>query len=464
MGATVAWRLAKCGAGAVTTVVVLAAAVAMTGCTRPSAGAAGSDSVPALPEAHAPDEADELSTLRQHGLSVTFDEPVHAGQYVGGDHWVVGPVRLVATTPAWDGDRHGAMVNPVSGADQGYHRLVDGYDARLNTAAQLPVTLEPGASLVVTSGWLRGDPGAPATSWPLKDLPRPALRSAAVITVVDEPPAPDAFRPAWAEGPKQEHRLTDVRWDRLLRLAAPEPPDAAPAWSELEARTQRPWIDHKPSWTGYYLHPSENMPNYGADIGAQLNETILALQLDVPHEVKRPTLINTVQIGIDLHGATRSALRARRHDDGFAWHGESGGGIGSGRKWPVLFAGLMLDNRAMLAVGHDAPPRFFSEDCSTYTAEGTGREVRPAGKASWADGHCVHGVTGRPVDDAYRRCCTSAQWSGAALGARLLGLADEWDHDAFFDYVDWYMGVDAEPGSPERASSPFVERMWDDHR
>lgn len=463
MGPAAASPLVTRVAGAVATLVVLA--VAVPGSAGPSVGAAGSNSVPAIPAAHAPDEADELSTLRQHGLSATFAEPLRSGRYVGGDHWVVGPVTLVATSPAWDGDRHGAMVNPASGAEQGYHRLVDGYAPELNAAAHLPVTLEPGASLVITSGWLRGDPGAPATSWPLEDLPRPALRSAAVITVVDEPPAADAFRPAWAEGPKEGYRLADVRWNRLLRLPAPEPPDvAAPAWSELEARTQRPWLDHKPSWTGYYLHPSENMPNYGADIAAQLNETILALQLDAPHDIKRSTLINTVQIGIDLHGATRSAQRAQRHDDGFAWHGESGGGIGSGRKWPVLFAGLMLDDRAMLAVGRDAPPRFFPEDCSTHLAEGTGREVRPAGEASWADGHCVHGVTGRPVDDAYRRCCTSAQWSGAALGARLLGLEDEWNHDVFFDYVDWYVGVDTEPGSPERASSPFVERMWDDHR
>ena len=37
--------------------------------------------------------------LHQYGITWTFDRPVKAGQFVTGDWWVEGPVRIVKITP-----------------------------------------------------------------------------------------------------------------------------------------------------------------------------------------------------------------------------------------------------------------------------------------------------------------------------------------------------------------------------
>src|SRR5690554_5855655 len=38
--------------------------------------------------------------LSQYGITWTFDQPVKSGQFITGDWWVVGPVKIINITPA----------------------------------------------------------------------------------------------------------------------------------------------------------------------------------------------------------------------------------------------------------------------------------------------------------------------------------------------------------------------------
>jgi hypothetical protein len=102
-----------------------------------------------------------------------------------------------------------------------------------------------------------------------------------------------------------------------------------------------------------------------------------------------------------------------------------GGGITSGRKWPLLFTGLMLDDPSF------TPPRHtsvFHEDTQTsYGQEwygqralwqmvmhhGTREPYQEKPPAQWDDWD-------RTSED-YRVCCTVRAWVGEGLAALLMG-------------------------------------------
>jgi hypothetical protein len=46
------------------------------------------------------------------------------------------------------------------------------------------------------------------------------------------------------------------------------------------------------------------------------------------------------------------------------------------------------------------------------------------------------------ASESYRRCCTSVEWPGQTLAARLMRAEKHWNHDPYFDYVDRWMTED----------------------
>jgi hypothetical protein len=391
--------------------------------------------------------------LERHGITWQFRGQHVVGTFLNGDPWVVGPVDVVAITPACvelDGRvRHGSMVDPDPATmRQGYDSAMFGdeqrerYDAQRNVAfgisAAKPLHLEPTSSLV--SVQCRADPKQ-----------APSLQTAAVLTVVATPPAPDAFRPPYVKGDKTiRHRGIHLDLHKLPRLLPPvDPPTIAAVLPNFE----RLWLDHFPEWPVRYSHPLDNMPDYGRDRAALVGTGALLLLLDHGLDEKRELAVRLVQIGIDLHGALRSGCR---------WQGV--GGHGSGRKMPILLAGYLLADERMLAIGRDFVSQrreggigtFFAEDGQTFY-------VRETSPGVWNDGYGGYGRehdglaewgfshTDQPKDDnaawqgkdanSYRLCCTANGWVGQALTMRILGLREAWNHPAFFDYMDRYMQV-----------------------
>lgn len=409
------------------------------------------------------DRGSKLAAVDRFGITWTFDQPSTCGRFVNGDWWVTGPVHIVEISPASgvaDGRvRHGSMIDPdPRSATQGYDSAMFGsdggsrFDAEANVAMGVdrahPLRLEPGMSLVSTIS--HPQPGQ-----------LPQLETCAILTCLQTPPAADAFRPPYCGKNKQ------VRWHAgqldLSRLARLQPVAGAPTPEELAQRFERPWLDHIAGWTGRYLHPRLNMPDYGREMADLVSVAALTLQLDYDDGQKRPLVLALVQLGIDLFGVVDSGGRFL-----------ADGGSGGGRKFPILFAGTVLHDREMLSLARDQRSA-FAEDVQTFYVQQTAPGVwnggygnygpEDEGLPEWSNRHGDDASTDRKAwtSDPYRRCCTANVWHGFVLATRIMGLRDDWGNDALFDYVDRYLQIEA-PGSWMRSFHPFCERMWDRYR
>ena len=409
------------------------------------------------------------SSISQHGITFQFAQPVEAGQFVNGDWFVVGPVTLTGMSPpsvAQNGRvMHGAMVDPdPSSQAQGYDSTLfdpGSYSNARNFAwylsPQNPRQLQPNQTLIKAVSNL--DPNL-----------QPALDTCAILTVVDVVPPEGSFRPAYAGADHAvRHDVHQIDWGVLRSLAAaPGMPDLAATIAQFE----RPWLDHAPGWATRFLHPVQNMPDYGRDLAAAYNEAALMCHTAGDLALRQQLAIRLVQIGIDFHGNV---------EGGAFWAGV--GGHGSGRKLPILFAGALLGDVDMLRVGVDyvsgrnldgSWATFFGEDCQTFYVQQTGPS-----EINWGHGGYQGSHLGMPEfgfshthypenDDAtwtgnsYRQCCTANGWIGAVLCARIMGLVDAWNHPALFDYTDRYAAL--EPAGWTRSWSPWVGAMWDLYR
>jgi hypothetical protein len=209
------------------------------------------------------------------------------------------------------------------------------------------------------------------------------------------------------------------------------------------------------------------MPNYGREHARLVSIASLMVMLDVPRERKEKLTIGLIQHGIDLYGTAMA---------GGYWN--EGGGHSSGRKWPILFTGIMLNRPEMWNLPETA---VFQEDAQTYYGKGWfgqtvlwqmimhhGRrepyeEKTPENWEQWDK-----------TSESYRICCTSSAWVGTALAARYLKAVKIWGHDAFFDYEDRWMRKDdpyvkargnhPRPKAETTAVDPFVTEMWNAYR
>ncbi|MBN1497721.1 MAG: hypothetical protein JXA07_13180 [Spirochaetes bacterium] len=443
--------------------------------------AASMETVPPAP----PEGAFQLS---QFGITWFFaDTPGQYGRFANGDHWVVGPVSIIYIAPLsfksrWKRVWNGSMVNPSprSGMDQGYDSAMYGqygpaYDPSLNAgfpdeeylSADNPLVLQPGSSLVSTIS--APEPGA-----------RSQLESAAILTVLDTAPPDGSFRPPYCGSDKTAcFNESDLQTGLLANLgssAIAEVPDM----TAIERYFERPWIDHVPGWVGGCVHPVSNMPNYGREIASQVGEGALMLHLDFSLEEKRTLLIRYVQLGIDLYGIVM---------DGGEENWPPNGGHASGRKWPIMFAGLMLNDPDMAGIGlrsgdYTGTGRVhFGEDGQTFyvTAEDVALDHHPdersceieyttndIGLPEWGIVHALHpAADNKNWETVYRQCCTTNAWAGFILSALIMGQKTSWNHDVIFDYTDRYMTVEMAingTGAWTRQWSRFTENMWDHFR
>ena len=298
------------------------------------------------------------NSITSNGITWTLLSPAPAGTYINGDPWVVGPVTVTTITNSLNSPlftprlgQNGSMVNPNGSTKQGYDESLSNYKESLNAglpnglpvSADNPLKLQANTSLISMVSWLwdsesGAEPGAPVSGSGL----RPYTRSGAVLTVLSSTPPKYSFRPAYAGNNKTvQFQLNDLDLNQLNTLP---PPTNTPALPELEDSISRTWFDHLGNWQGALLHPSENMPNYGREIGCIMVQAALMLQLDFNQLPERPSkeklLIGLIQFGIDSNGVADAG-------GGFT----ADGGHMHGRKMPILFAGLLLNDSDMQAVG-----------------------------------------------------------------------------------------------------------------
>jgi hypothetical protein len=440
---------------------LLAAHLLAAGCRG-----ATTDRPPAEPPP--PGETQLRSSVADHGVTWTFAAPARVGRFVTGDWFVVGPATVTAIDPAPAAGRNGSVLNVPPRADRtGFDDRTEGnrYDPAL--ALSPPIALAPGDSLVssvsvatpgLVENWLREGSGERSLS---------PVSSVSVLTSLSEVPPADAFRPSYAGHPARLHRLSQVNRGLLARLAPRASIDPA-LLDTLAARLSRPWVDNL--FYGFDAQV-EYMAMYGREMGRVAGIASLLLLLDLPPQhraAQERLLIGFLQRGIDLWG-----LVEKGHP-GWIAHG----GHGSGRKWPIAFAGRLLGDAAMAAPTRTHPATRFGEDLHTafaadlpYGPAWTGAAVVYTGHMGVWNGAPVSATPGwgpyehldpslwvSETGEAYRRCCTSLAWVGQALAARLLGAQADWGHDAFFAYADRWM----DPTGDAAHTQAILERTgWD---
>jgi hypothetical protein len=434
------------------TAVALATLVigAMAGCSVAGQIIYTTDNVPAVAKA---DDLKLTKTVSQHGVTWTFERPVRVGQFVNDDYYVVGPVTVVTIDPAPTEERNGSVLNlkPTgrTGFDSRYGRR---YSARLR--ANLPIAMKPGDSLVSSISCEKRKQFRQIL-WPFKPekgMSKSWVRSLSVLTCMAAPQPADAFRPAFSDRKNTVYLARNLRRDLLPKL---KPVEGTPRPLEFAKHFQRCWVD---VMTLNYAAPAEYAPQYGRETARAAGLASLILMCDFPETEKETLLINFVQHGIDTYGTLRA---------GFPGWGTLGG-HGQGRKWPLVFAGIMLGDEAMARPGKTFPKIVFQQDNQTVYAKGwTGANVVWAGhlgKTGWSKwpnedrrgflAEVVHpskwpddgkgtkfSNPGRTAEN-YRRCCTSHAWIAQALSGRIMRAEKIWDHDAFFDYCDRWMTED----------------------
>ena len=431
--------------------------------------------------------AQTASQVTQYGITWTFDKAYPIGQFCTGDYWVVGPVQVIGITtnlhapgfkpkPGEDG----SMVTPGTTDKQGYDNRLGSYDAKLNAAliggqpisAKNPLSLKANSSLVSMVSFLyRSDkdtePGTPKFNGHT-EAPRPVTRSGAILTVLSAPAHKGSFRPPYCGADKTPKFNADqLDLSKLKNLA---PVADTPNPDELAKQIERPWIDHVNECLGAMVHPAENMPNYGRGMNDILIQVELILHIDFSklpgHPSKDKLLKSFVQFGIDSAGIA---------DNGGYW--PCNGGHGMGRKWPILFAGLMVNDPHMKEVGK-WKTRFQEDEQTFYVSKAdvdmthspkwkpdprldpaTPYEMADIGMPEWGIRHAVKPESDKRTWNTVYRAINGCVNTGYVLAARIMGQEEAWNHKALFDYTDRYMKLTG--GKDHNEAAPkFVVNMW----
>lgn len=273
----------------------------------------------------------------------------------------------------------------------------------------------------------------------------------------------------------------------------------------MEAAVARPWVDHGQGAGGSWIIPGNNAPTYGRDIINETGLVALWLHLDYSDAEKQKTLYGFLQVGIDWY---YTATRPGAHD---IWKPD--GGVAGGHKMPILFAGKVLNNANMLAIGersgdylyegslttdgHWVPPSdyiHFQMDGQTFYVEQKDVDITHSiywtpksaptetpytnaelGMPEWSIRYSdVINQSNADWQTDYRRSTNGQYFSGVILTALLMELKEVWNHDALFDFTDRYQAISAGLADPFGYSVPsevagyrstnFQNAMWDAYR
>lgn len=426
-------------------------------------------STPTVTPTPSPTSSQMASSVSQYGITWDFDGDYQVGQFVNGDWWVVvnsgGNVRVTSISPQPGAGRHGFWINPQPGSNQPYDSRIGNYVSSLIPA--LPLNVTAGSSIVSSisnpdaTNCSRGpNPGWTSFSG---DCSLSPIKTAAVLTVLAAAPAEPSFRPPYAGSSKPMHSAAALQTNLLPALA---PVGNPPALQDMERRFQRVWLDHRPNWTVYQLHPTDNISiDYGAGLALDVGEGALRLTLNDPVSAKLGLLRGMIQLGIDNYGLAAS---------GMVWPAD--GGHFSGRKLPILLAGVMLDDGPMKNIGSfqfAGASHGFAEDCQTYYDDnpayvfyrgtlgfpryGKTHCADPNQASNYANNECVSGS--EPGCNSYRDL-NSPSWVPQVLAARLLKLETLWNHQAYFDYQDRWVNE----GLGGVWGSSWGSAMWAQYR
>ncbi len=453
------------------------------------------------------------SSITQFGITWTFDKKYNTGQFVNGDYWVIGPVSIIGISPnsvTVDGRTiNGSMLNPSplteesatipdvyyynQGYDSGCEFVVynSSRNVALNISSETPLVLPGGSSLISVISRTTDEINSDADN-------KTMIRTAAVLTVLSGKPADGSFRPPYTGTDKSTKYNIGTIFGTggtigfLKKLA---PVANTPSLSEVERLFERPWIDHAvESWTNRTFHPLENMKEYHREFANDVGIGALMLHLNFTDEEKKTLLIRYIQLGIDFYEIYKLGYPR--------YPGESA--AGAARKWPIIFAGIMLKDADMQGVGvksgyyiysfnypaygpGNAPADYgwFGEDSQIFhvTQEDISRtnsaswkpdyrtaaperyQVSDIGMPEWGIHHAADPFqSDRSWGATYRQCCSLYAWIGYLLAARIMdedcGTLTLWNNPDLFNYADRYMAISADSSLNPAWRTSLADPLW----
>jgi hypothetical protein len=392
------------------------------------------------------------SSVSVHGITWTFTHSVPVGTFVNGDFYVVGACTVSTVTPAptTSPARNGSVLD-IPPQDQG-----TGFDDRSANyrpafRSYPPIYLKPGDALVSTIS-ISDSARAVIRPWLSTGNGTESIcKTAGVLTCVVAPVANDAFRPSYCDRGQKFYFADSLRWELLPNLVRVNSMTAALLHEWSWHFMSSPWLDA--CFFGFDA-PLDYMPHYSAETGRAVGIATLFLICNFSRAEKDSLMKGLVQYGIDLWGIVRGCNASR------GW--QAHGGHGTGRKWPMIFSGIMLGDAAMASPTVTYPNLRIGEDMQTsrgfcwatndtnyvYTGhQGLWNGAPVNTSPGWgpyedtppSQWYCCEPGYTAPLGESYRRCCTSHAWIAEALGARLMKAMGLWSHPDFFGYCDRWM-------------------------
>jgi hypothetical protein len=439
----------------------------------------------------------QSSSITQFGITWTFDKKYACGRFVNGDYYIIDPgngVRIQSTSPKSELGRNGSMINPLPFPNWGQVRH-QAYDNRIANYAQIagvefPLTLNSDTSLVSTislnSSDLHSSGSRYVASWQTRSQPgssHVAIKTAAVLTILDKHPPAGSFRPPYVGDSKPLYNIAQIRSVYLPRLKAPSAAPSQPL-SYFERGLERPWLLHGYDWQARKMHPLENMFNYHQGIGEFLSESSMILVSELATDT---LLIRFLQMGIDTYHTMILGVA----DSAFF-------------EWSVIYTGLVLGNEAMANAiksgaiktpGRATEKFYFWSDRtspvarSSSTVEGKAwsganvffrkqigiEEHEHLHPSEWAKATTSSVATNGGVKaEKYRQANDSHPHMGMLLSSRILSAQNRWRSHAPDAYLQRWMTENWAPhatvinqhwsGVPNRTrsmGSAFQNGMWE---
>ena len=395
--------------------------------------------------------SEPVDSISQYGITWKFDKKVESGKFITGDYYIIGPVKIKSVSPNPNGSgknfRNGSMLNPPVTGNSAYDGRFEN-NFKQDLAAKYPLAMKPGDSLISSISLKNFQqnqiiPGVGGK----ENVEYTYLKTAAILTCVSEKPPEDAFRPAYCDTKKEKFRTAgEIKWDLLPKYKVV---GSAPKFDYMERAFQRPWIDHVYGWESRELHPSENMPGYGREVGRIVSMAALMMCCDFTKEQKEKICYGLVQVGLDNWAIAKRGVK------GEAGGWPAAGGFGNGRKFPIVFAAVVLQDEEMMKMKEKASGASFGEDEHTIWGKcWTGAKVIFAGQYPLVGGSIKDRGPYehlQPKDwpgpkktqsEGYKRCCNALSWVGEALATKMLKAEGIWAHEPFFAFVDRWMTED----------------------
>jgi hypothetical protein len=393
------------------------------------------------------------TSVSHFGITWTFSEDRPTGTFANGEPWVVGPVTITNINPnpsqspaghVWNG----SMKNPTANRKNGFDSRADlsyitvdeadkiNYSAALNLALSFPFALVAGDVLV--SAKSRIPPAYDYSMW---------FQTICALTVLVEAPPEGSFRPSFFGTDRTvKWNVNQLNWSVLKNY--PAPPSTPSRESILSKLPALPWFEWGRDWNGSMFQPFDNTAtngsHYGRDIGIKFGEVGLWLNTNQTLENKKAVAIQMVQCGLDIYAYLKNG-------GGF----RADGGHKCGRKLPLVFAAMMLNDAQLKEVAGN--PVFFQEDQQTWivTDADVGRVVytpvigdswygreflqyrqEDVGMAEWGIGHLLSPINDNRSWSATYRTVVLNGMMGSWLAAKMMEAQSVWNHPAAFGYLE----------------------------